>query len=57
MLATAGYLVIMFLGPLTIGGLLWTPLLFAGPLLLLAVAARIAEAGVSAARATLSPSL
>ena len=47
------YLVIVLLALLTIGGLLWTPLLFAGPLLLLAVAARIAEAGISAARATM----
>jgi glycosyltransferase involved in cell wall biosynthesis len=47
------YLVIMLLALLTIGGLLCTPLLFAGPLLLAALAARIAEAGVCAARATM----
>src|SRR5215831_17491489 len=47
------YLVIVLLALLTIGGLLCTPLLFAGPLLLLAVAARVAEAGISAARATM----
>jgi O-antigen biosynthesis protein len=47
------YLVIVLFALLTIGGVLWAPLLFAGPLLLLAVAARIAEAGISAARATM----
>jgi GT2 family glycosyltransferase len=45
------YFVIALLALLTVGGLLWTPLLIAGPLLLLAVAARAAEAGLSAARA------
>jgi glycosyltransferase involved in cell wall biosynthesis len=47
------YLVTVLLALITIGGLLWTPLLFAGPLLLLAVAARVADAGISAARATM----
>jgi GT2 family glycosyltransferase len=47
------YLVIVLLALLTIGGLLCTPFLFAGPLLLLAVAARVAEAGISAAQATM----
>jgi O-antigen biosynthesis protein len=45
------YLLIVLLAVLLAGGLLWTPLLFAGPLLALALAARIAEAGISAARA------
>jgi O-antigen biosynthesis protein len=47
------YLLIALLTLLTIGGALWRPLLFAGPLLLVAIAARIAEAGISAARATI----
>jgi len=47
------YLVIVVLMLIMIGGVLWTPLLFAGPLLLLTVAARIAEAGIRAARATM----
>ncbi len=45
------YLVIAFLALLAVGGLLWTPLLLAWPLSALAVAARITEAGISAARA------
>jgi O-antigen biosynthesis protein len=47
------YLVIVLLALLTIAGIVWTPLIFAGPLLLLAVAARVADAGISAARATM----
>ena len=47
------YLVMVLLALLTIGGLFWNPLLFAGPLLLLALAGRVAEAGVSAARTTM----
>jgi len=47
------YLVIVVLMLIMIGGVLWTPLLFAGPLLLLTVAARIAEAGIRAARTTM----
>src|SRR5215469_18852161 len=47
------YLVIVLLTLTMIGGLLWKPLLLATPLLLLAIAARIAEAGISAARATM----
>jgi len=47
------YIVVVLLALLTIGGLLWKPLLFAGPLLLLALAGRIAEAGLSAARTTM----
>ena len=45
------YLVIAMLALLSAGGLIWTPLLLASPLLALAVAARIAEAGIAAARA------
>ncbi len=48
------YLVVVLLALLTIGGVLWTPLLFAWPLFALAVAARIAEAGISAARASMA---
>jgi GT2 family glycosyltransferase len=47
------YLLIVLLTLIMIGGVLWTPLLFAGPLLLLAVAARVAEAGIRAARVTM----
>jgi GT2 family glycosyltransferase len=47
------YLVIAVLALLSAGGLLWTPLLLAAPLLALAAAARLAEAGISAARATM----
>jgi GT2 family glycosyltransferase len=45
------YLVIVVLALLSAGGLIWTPLLLASLLLGLAVAARIVEAGISAARA------
>ena len=45
------YLVIVVLALLSAGALLWTPLLLASPLLALAVAARLAEAGIAAARA------
>jgi glycosyltransferase involved in cell wall biosynthesis len=44
------YLLIALLALLGFGGLLWTPLLFAWPLFVLALAARLAEAGISAAR-------
>jgi GT2 family glycosyltransferase len=44
------YLVIALLALVGFGGLLWTPLLFAWPLFVLALAARFAEAGISAAR-------
>jgi hypothetical protein len=47
------YLVMVLLALLTIGGLFWNPLLFTGPLLLVALAGRVAEAGVSAARTTI----
>jgi glycosyltransferase involved in cell wall biosynthesis len=46
------YLVIAVLALLSAGGLLWKPSLLALPLLALAVAARLAEAGITAARAT-----
>ncbi len=45
------YLAVAILGLVSLGGLLWAPLLLASPLLALAVAARLAEAGISAARA------
>jgi O-antigen biosynthesis protein len=48
------YLVIALLVLLAVGGLLWTPLLFAWPLLALAVAARIVEAGISAAQGSMA---
>jgi glycosyltransferase involved in cell wall biosynthesis len=44
------YLVIALLALVGFGGLLWTPLLFAWPPFVLALAARFAEAGISAAR-------
>jgi GT2 family glycosyltransferase len=44
------YLAIAVLALLSAGGLAWTPLLLASPLLAVAVAARIAEAAISAAR-------
>lgn len=44
------YLVIALLALLGFGGLLCTPLLFAWPLFVLALAARLAEAGISAGR-------
>ncbi len=44
------YLVIAVLALLSAGGLVWTPLLLASPLLAVAVAARITEAAISAAR-------
>jgi GT2 family glycosyltransferase len=44
------YLVVALFGVLSAAGLLWEPLLLALPLLALAVAARLAEAGISAAR-------
>src|SRR5262249_5719933 len=47
------YIVIGLLVLLSAGGLVWTPLLFGWSVLALAVAARIAEAGISAARATM----
>ncbi len=47
----AWYLVIAVLALLSAGSLIWTPLLLASPLLALAVAARIAEAALSASRA------
>ncbi len=47
------YLVIAVLALLAAGGVVWTPLLLASPLLALAVAARIAEAAISAGRAPL----
>jgi GT2 family glycosyltransferase len=43
------YLVIAILAVLSAGELFWTPLLLASPLLVLAVAARVAEAGIAAA--------
>jgi glycosyltransferase involved in cell wall biosynthesis len=45
------YLAVAALALLSAGGLLWQPLLLALPLLTLAVAARLAEAGIAAARA------
>ena len=45
------YLVIALLALLSAAGLIWAPLLLALPLLALAVAARLAEAGIAAARA------
>jgi hypothetical protein len=47
------YLVIAVLGMLSAGGLLWKPLLLAVPLLALAIAARVAEAGMAAGHASL----
>src|SRR5712671_5821018 len=44
------YLVVALFGVLSAAGLLWEPLLLGLPLLALAVAARLAEAGISAAR-------
>jgi GT2 family glycosyltransferase len=46
------YLAILVLALLSAGGLMWKPLLLALPLLVLAVAARLAEAGIAAARAS-----
>src|SRR6516165_6395993 len=45
------YLAVAALALLSAGGLLWKPLLLALPLLALAVAARLTEAGIAAARA------
>src|SRR6516162_639294 len=45
------YLVVVLFALLSAAGLLWEPLLLALPLLALAVAARLAEAGIGAARA------
>ena len=45
------YLAVAALALLSVGGLLWKPLLLALPLLGLAVAARLTEAGIAAARA------
>ena len=47
------YLVMAVLGVLSAGGLLWNPLLLALPLLALAIAARVAEAGIAAGHASL----
>src|SRR6516225_3990351 len=47
------YFVIAVLGVLSTGGLLWKPLLLALPLLALAIAARVAEAGIAAGHASL----
>jgi GT2 family glycosyltransferase len=45
------YLVIAVFALLSAAGLMWQPLLLASPLLALAVAARLADAGIAAARA------
>jgi O-antigen biosynthesis protein len=46
------YLAVLALAALTVLGVIWTPLFAAGPLLLIAMGAPLAQAGFAAARAT-----
>jgi GT2 family glycosyltransferase len=46
------YLIVLLLAGLSAVGLLWSPLLYTVPLLVLAVAALVIQAGISAAKAT-----